>query len=71
MKDNSDNVSIADLVTRGLAITICQIIGETIMDAIYWQTLPRTPYYLRKKIQHLEYELITKTCRVNETIIIP
>ena len=71
MKDVSDRPSILPDVRACIALTIAEIVGRTILDVVYWSTLPKTPYYLKKKIKHLEYQLITETCKANETIIIP
>jgi len=54
-----------------ISLVVLNMIGKTIMDSLYWQLLPNTPYYLKKKIKHLEYELINKTLQTKEEIIIP
>ena len=63
--------NIMDLVASGIASMVNVIVANKIMDSIYWSSLPRTPYYLRKRIRYLEYELIKETCFVNEEIIRP
>lgn len=47
------------------------IIGVEILKATSWAVIPRTPFYLRKRIRYLENELIAKTCSVNEEVIRP
>jgi hypothetical protein len=54
-------------------ITTCysMIIGVKLLEAINWGVMPRTPYYLRKRIIYLQYELMKKTLEYNEEILRP